>query len=81
MLLFIGKLIHDNRIAATADGNTIYYNGIAYGEVFEVFEIKTGHGLGTLEWQNKSKSKIYEVNGKPDYIYVSFLLTIEYIRR
>ena len=74
VLLFIGKLIHDNRVVATADGNAIYYNGMAYEEIFEVFEIKTGRCLGTLVWQDESNSKIYEVKGKPDFIYVSFLI-------
>ena len=72
--LFIGKLIYDNRIVATADGNTIYYNGTAYEESFEVFEIKTVRCLGTLEWQDNSKSKIYKIHEKPEYIYVAFFI-------
>ena len=74
VLLFIGKLAYDNRIVATVDGNTIYYNDFAYEEVFEVFETKTSRCLGTLEWQDKSKSKIWAIHGKPEYIYVSFLI-------
>ena len=34
VLLFIGKLVYDNRIVATVDGNTIYYNGSAYEDAY-----------------------------------------------
>ena len=74
VLLFIGKLAYDNRIVATVDGNTIYYNNSAYEEVFEVFETKTSRCLGTLEWHDKSKSKIWAIHGKPEYIYVAFFI-------
>ena len=74
VLLFIGKLVYDNRIVATVDGTIVYYNGSTYEEVFEVFETKTSHCLGTLEWQDKSKSKIWAIHGNPEYIYVSFFI-------
>ena len=73
-LLFIGEKIYENRIVATIDGNTIYYNGSEYEEVFEVFEIEMGNCLGTLERQDKSKCKIYRINEKPEYIYVSLFI-------
>jgi len=74
VLLFIGKLVYDNRIVATVDGTIVYYNGSTYEEVFEVFETKTSHCLGTLEWPDKSKSKIWAIHGYPEYIYVSFFI-------
>lgn len=66
---------HNNKIVGYVEGGKIYYNNCIYMESYETFEFEVGRCIGTVEWiDENTRSKIYKVKNKPDYIYLSMML-------
>ena len=71
VFFLLARYVYNNRVTAYADGNQIFYDGEAYEESFEVFDFETGKCLGRVEFESGSKYRMYAIDGKSEYIYVS----------
>ncbi len=73
LIFLLARCIYNNRVTAYEDGNKLFLHGEAYEESFEIFDFETGTCLGRVEFENGSKYKMYEIEEKSEYIYVSML--------
>ena len=75
ILIFSLNTLITGRIVGEVKGGTLYYNEHIYIETGENIDIDVGEYIGKVTWDDtKSTSKIYKINGYPDYIYLNMVL-------